>query len=299
MPEHFPQEWMRLTNDVGDVLELRGTLHMTEHDGLGLVRPRRHTRSGPQQHGQTLAAAYLESRVITIRTYAQTASEPGLQEQRDIEAFMLNNLNVSVHLDVMMPSGTVRRLDVLYLNGWTAPRTARDPYHVQADVVQLIADDPVLYETALHVETFVLDAAPLGIFVPMFIPLFIGPGMILETRNITYPGTWRSFPVITITGPATFVRIDNLITGEFLHYPILINAGDFIEINTQDGFKTVENSVGTNMIENLDEDSDLATFHIAPHAEALDGINQFRVSALSTTAATSIAVEYRVRWLST
>ncbi len=299
MPEHFPQEWMRLTNDVGDVLELRGTLHMTEHDGLGLVRPRRHTRSGPQQHGQTLAAAYLESRVVTIRTYAQPSSEPGLQEQRDIEAFMLNNLNVPVHLDVIMPSGTVRRLDVLYLNGWTAPRAATDPYHVQADVVQLIADDPVLYETALHTEAFVLVGAPLGLFVPMFIPLFIGPGSILETRNITYPGTWREYPVVTINGPATFARIENLTTGEFLEYVVLVNAGDFIEIDTRDGFKTVTNSVGTNQIENLNEDSDLATFHIAPHAEALSGVNQFRISALSATAATSIVIEYRIRWLST
>ncbi len=299
MPEHFPQEWLRLVNDVGDVLELREPLWATEHDGLGLVRPRRHTRSGPQQHGQTLAAAYLEPRVVTIRTHAQPGTEAALQETRDLEAFMLNNLNVPVHLDVMMPSGTARRLDVLYLNGWTAPRAARTPYHTQPDVVQLIADDPIFYETPLHLETFVLNVAPLGMFVPMFVPLFIGPGSINETRNITYPGTWQAFPVITITGPAFQTRIENLTTDELLFFPAIINDGDFVEIDTRDGFKTVTDSGGNNRIEDLDEDSDLATFHIAPHAEALNGINQFRVSCLSATAATSIVVEYQVRWLST
>jgi hypothetical protein len=170
---------------------------------------------------------------------------------------------------------------------------------VQADVVQLIADDPIFYETPLHIEAFIQSVAVLGMFVPMFVPLGVGPGLMNETRNIIYPGTWRALPIITITGPAAFARIENLTTGEVLSYPPFIVAGDFIEINTQDGFKTVVNSVGTNRIENLDEDSDLATFHIASHAEALNGVNQFRVSALSTTAATSIAVEYQVRWLST
>lgn len=299
MPEHFPQEWLRLTNDVGDVLELREPLWATEHDGLGLVRPRRHTRSGPQQHGQTLAAAYLESRVVTIRTHAQPGTEAALQETRDLEAFMLNNLNVPVHLDVMMPSGTARRLDVLYLNGWTAPRAARDPYHVQDDVVQLIADDPIFYETPVHLETFLLTVLPIGMFVPMFVPLFIGPGEILEIRNIAYPGTWRAFPVITLTGPGQNWRIENVTTDELLLFPAEINTGDFVEIDTRDGFKTVVDSGGNNRIDELDDSSDLATFHIAPHAEALNGINQFQVSVTDADANTSVVVEYRVRWLST
>ena len=117
---HFAQEWFRIGNAEGDIINFRGPLWITAHDGLGLVQSRAFTEAGPQQHGQTLAAAYLQARVVTLQIHAQTATEPALQVQRDAMALMFNRPNVEIFLDTMMPSGTARRLDCRYLNGYTA-----------------------------------------------------------------------------------------------------------------------------------------------------------------------------------
>lgn len=301
---HFPQEWFRFANDEGDIIELRGPIWVTRHDGLGLVSSRTHTESGPQQHGQTLAAAYLQPRVVTLQLHTQTATEPALQTQRDAMALMFNRPNVEIHLDTMMPSGTARRLDCRYLNGYTAPRGARTPYNTQPDVMQLIADDPILYDPELIVEEFRLGpyyAGSGGMFVPTEVPTFIGSGNIIETRAITYPGTWLEYPIIRFNGPCQNPRIENVTTGEVLEFleGTEVNEGDFLEIDTRYGFKTVTDSGGNSRIDELTETSDLATFHIAPHPEALEGVNEIRASCTDATVDTEILLQYQLRWFLT
>jgi len=301
---HYPQEWFRLVNAEGDVINLRGPLWVTGHDGLGLVQSRAFTEAGPQQHGQTLAAAYLQARVVTLQLHAQTANEPALQTQRDAIALMFNRPHVEIYLDTMMPSGTARRLDCRYLNGYTAPRTARTPYFTQPDVLQLIADDPILYDTDLIVEIFTVGpyyAGSGGMFVETEVPTFIGSGNIIETRDITYTGTWLEYPIIRFNGPCQNPRIENVTTGEVLEFEVgtEVNANDWLEIDTRYGFKTVSDSGGNSRIDELVEDSDLATFHIAPHPEALGGINEIRASCTDATVDTEILLQYQVRWLLT
>ena len=302
--QHFDQEWFRLGNAEGDIIELRGPLWVTGHDGLGLVQSRAFTEAGPQQHGQTLAAAYLQPRVVTLQLHAQTATEPALQIQRDAIALMFNRPTVEIFLDTMMPSGTARRLDCRYLNGYTAPRTARPPYFTQPDVLQLIADDPILYDVDLIVEEFTLGpyyAGSGGMFVPTEVPTFIGTGNIIETRDIVYTGTWLEYPIIRFNGPCRNPRIANLTTGEVLEFEegTEVNEFDFLEIDTRYGFKTVTDSGGNTRIDELTETSDLATFHIAPHPEALNGINEIQASCTDATADTEILLQYLLRYLLT
>lgn len=301
---HFPQEWFRFVNAEGDIIELRGPTWVTAHDGLGLVQSRAFTESGPQQHGQTLAAAYLQARVVTLQLHTQTATEPALQAARDAFALMFNRPNVEIFFDTMMPSGTARRLDCRYLNGYTAPRAARTPYFTQIQALQLIADDPILYDVELIVEEFVLGpyyAGSGGMFVPTEVPTFIGSGNIIETRAIVYPGTWLEYPIVRFNGPCANPRIANLTTGEVLQFVLgtTVNGGDFLEIDTRYGFKTVTDSGGNTRIDELTEDSDLATFHIAPHPEALNGINEIQASCTDATADTEILLQYQVRYLLT
>jgi len=301
---HFPQEWFRIGNAEGDVINFRGPMWITRHDGLGLVQSRAFAQAGPQQHGQTLAAAYLQARVVTLQIHTQTTTEPALQAARDAMAFMFNRPNVEVYLDTMMPSGTARRLDCRYLNGYTAPRDARDLYFVQPQALQLIADDPILYDPDLIVEEFGLGpyyAGSGGMFVPTEVPTFIGTGNIIETRAITYPGTWLEYPIVRFNGPCQNPRIENVTTGEVLEFleGTEVNVNDWLEIDTRYGFKTVSNSAGEPRIDELTETSDLATFHIAPHPEALEGINDIRASCTDATTDTEILFQYQVRWFLT
>lgn len=299
--KHFPQVWFRFANAEGDIIELRGPLWVTGHDGLGLVPSRAFTEAGPQQHGQTLAAAYLQPRVVTLQLHAQTATEPALQVQRDAIALMFNRPHVEIYLDTMMPSGTARRLDCRHLNGYTTPRTARTPYFTQTDVLQLIADDPILYDVDLIVEEFGLGpyyAGSGGMYVPTEVPTFIGSGNIIETRAITYSGTWLEYPIIRFNGPCQNPRIENVTTGEVLGFleGIEVNANDWLEVDTRYGFKTVSDSGGNSRIDELTEDSDLATFHIAAHPEALEGVNEILASCTDATVDTGILLQFRWRY---
>lgn len=301
---HYGQEWFRFANAEGDIIDLRGPIWVTGHDGLGIVRARTHVEAGPQQHGQTLAAAYLEPRVVTLQLRAQTASEPALQTQRDAMALMFNRPHVEIYLDIMMPSGTARRLDCRHHNGYTAPRDATTPYFMQTDVMQLIADNPILYDVDLIVEEFTLGpyyAGSGGMFVDTEVPTHIGTGNIIETRAIVYAGTWLEYPIVRFNGPCANPRLENVTTGEVLEFEegTEVNAFDYLEIDTRYGFKTVSNSVGESRIDELTETSDLATFHIAPHPEALGGINDIQASCTDATANTEILLQYRERWFLT
>ncbi|HUV67132.1 MAG TPA: hypothetical protein VMW24_24805 [Sedimentisphaerales bacterium] len=299
------QERFELRNDVGDELRLDGPIYVTAHDGLGLVKPRRYAQTGPQQDGQTLGAAYLNPRVVTFALHYHTDDEPALLSARDELAFMLNNLNSPIHLVCIYPDGVERRLDVLHYDGAMAPRAASDLYYYADDVIQLIADDPVLYEVPLRVLTWSLAEYYYGLWakgveVPVEVPIFVGSSTISQVQTLTYASSWGTYPIIRFSGPCTSPQIRNVTTGEKIAFEAGTEIGenDYYEVDCRYGYKQVLNSAGKPRTGELTNDSDLATFHIAPHPEALNGINEIWAVAMSCTTETEIIMQYYIRWWS-
>ena len=74
--------------------------------------------------------------------------------------------------------------------------------------------------------------------------------------------------------------------------------GETVTINLEYGNKTVVNNAGTNLIGTVTTDSDLATFHIAPDPEAVNGINQLLVTGDDAVIGqTEIRIEWHTNYI--
>lgn len=298
-----PQEIITLRNTIGDSVTLTGPVYLTEHDGLGLAPIRRYTRSGPQQHGQTLGAAYLQPRVVTLRLLYQTASEPGLETERTRLEQMLNDLNHPIYLDVLYPSGHIRRLDVYYYDGLPATRAGAGLWRWQADVLQLIADDPAFYDPTPLTETWYAGpeyyyVSGGGLVISWVVPTMVGASSLLVDQALIYGGTWECYPIWTVWGPASHVRLDNLSTGETIQLTEegFVEPNDAWTIDLRYGYKVVRNLAEIDKIEFITEDSDLATWHLAAHPEIDGGRNRLRLLVSDCDSRTKVQITYLHRF---
>ena len=125
-----------------------------------------------------------------------------------------------------------------------------------------------------------LDATP-----NLNFPVTLGPalgiifssGSVDETFNISYNGTWTTYPTITITGPLTNITITNTTIGDKLVLTTVLDAGKTITISLMPGLKTIVDSDGNNLMDALSTDSDLVTFSIEPDPLATNGTNAVRL----------------------
>lgn len=118
------------------------------------------------------------------------------------------------------------------------------------------------------------------------------------SKTITYTGSFRAFPVITILGPITDPVLTNVSTGEDLDFTgITIAGGDSYTIDCRFGYKTVKNAAGTNKIADLSSGSDLATFHLGADPEVSDGANAFTLTGTGTDSNTQVTVAYYERFV--
>jgi hypothetical protein len=288
-----------LRNVAGDSYAFSGPSYVMEHDGLGLVKPRRAVRSGPQQHGQSLSQALLEPRVVSLKLHLQCSSETQLGIERDMISKMLSQVNTPIYLDVGLPDGTTRRLDVHYYDGMTSPRTAGDPDYSATDVLQLIADDPIAYDPTPYVLRFDITGGGSAFLIPTPVPVLIGAAEINENFIVHYYGTWASYPIIRVTGPIDDLVIYNDSTNEKLDFTGTdISDGEYLEIDLRYGYKTVTDNLAADRTDALTIDSDLATFHLAPHPEVDSGSNDMRVTGDNITGATMVTITYYVRYWS-
>lgn len=115
--------------------------------------------------------------------------------------------------------------------------------------------------------------------------------------SLAYPGNLPEYPVVRINGPISDPVLTNTTTGEKLDFTgYSIGSADFYTVDLRYGFKTVKNSGGDNKIGQLSNDSDLASFHIAPAPVAAGGTNVFSLAGTATSGNTSALITYYNRF---
>jgi hypothetical protein len=284
-----------LRNTAGDSL----TLSVLDHNGLGMAPVRRQSVQGPTQHGETLVAARLRPRIVTLKLKIPGTSLSNLWTQHNLYTRMMNQINSQFYLDVTLDSGATRRLDVAYYAGLDLPREARlSRAAVATETVQLIADDPILYDTTPIVYTFGISGGGTGTPVPLLIPWTVGASTVNHTQTIAYAGTWEELPVIRINGQIEDCVITNNATGEKIDFTgTTIADSDWYEVDLRYGYKTVTDSSGANKLADLTSDSDLATWHLAPHPEVVNGNNSITVTGSNANANTEVVLTYYTRYV--
>ncbi|KKN78138.1 hypothetical protein LCGC14_0353650 [marine sediment metagenome] len=262
------------------------------------------TQRGPFQDGETVKDFFLRPRVVQMVLRQNFKDRDAWWDGR---AAILDEIRpnrqatatavVPGVLRMVKTDGSVRDLNVFIQEGPRfEPRQSGqwDEWSFQENL-RFVAHDPILFDPTRvdFAFTIVLDA---DLVFPITFPITFGAGEIDLTPNINYTGTWSSLPIIVVTGPIEDFRIDNITTGEKLELSINVPAGRVVTINTTEGFKTVTDDLGNNLIGGLTSDSDLATFHIAPDPEAPLGVNAMRLQGKHPSGATSVEVRYFTRF---
>ncbi len=266
-------------------------------DGLGMPPVTRFAEAGALQHGDSDQGFLLQPRIanLVVEIWAATAAEMWNYRNALIGKFAPYNSPI---LKIVLPNGNTRYLDCHFLSNMDMASADRN-FIVQKVAIRVKANDPTFYDPTAVALTFSIAGGSGSFTVPTDVPTAIGASTIDQTTAVTYSGDWYSHPQIRVTGPITDCVITNDVTDEILDFTgTTIAAGDYYDIDTRYGSKSVTDSAGVNKIADLSDDSDLATFHLEPVGNSTPtGINSIRVTGSSVNTNTDVLMTYYNRFL--
>lgn len=310
----FP-EFMSYVDALGNEYRLHNesTRWIITETGFGMPPIEYLVSQGPFQHGQTPLDFRLRPRIIQL---LHRRGFNGRDSYWDGRQSLINALRpnrqapgefATGRLRKYLPDGTSYDLNVLLADG--PAFQARDPRTwdewAYNEVLRFIAHDPIWFRSSQKTVTFVAGSTAFSqlsfpITFDAYNIVFGGASAtaLLVDTTITYPGTWLSYPVITIYGPLDNPVITNISTGERISSTYDIAAGASLAIDLTYGKKTVESSDGVNRIGTITTDSDLATFHIAPAPTVGSGNNVIRAEGTNAVAGTTrVTITYYERYI--
>lgn len=303
--------------------------------GMGMPPVEYIMQRGPNQHGQTVLDFRLQTRMIQyIHRRKGCSREDYWSNRGDLlnlirpNRQLLNSFKPG-RLRKIQPDGTKR--DILALIEFGPVFQARDTSKWDewafTEAIRFRCDDPVFFDPELqsaiwtlsNLENLIFYGEALGI--PGVIPdspgppdwtdrlvfvgdeldsggIWFGEDSLYQILDVTYAGTWFSFPTIYLTGPINQPQVWNLSLGEKIELTYDIPAGDTVTIDLSFGNKTVIDNHGTNLAGTVTTDSNLGTFRLAPDPEATDGINQLQVIGDDAVIGeTQVRVEWLTRYI--
>lgn len=267
------------------------------NDGLGLPPVRRLEESGPLQDGATDVGYRLEPRAVKLLFLLSAADLPEYYQKRQRLLRQFRPRNEPTKLRFTLPDGSVRQLDVVYDGDLTLPSNDKTGL-LHKVAVSLRAANPTFYDPVGTAVNFQVAVNSASFTVPVSVPVGVGTSLLDQTTQIAYEGDWKASPLITLIGPVTSPKIENLTTGEKLSFPgLAINAGERLIIDTSYAGAHVVDGNGTTKLSTLSDDSDLTTFHLAPDPDAFDGVNDVRVTGTAATTQTAVYLSYNARYL--
>lgn len=192
---------------------------------------------------------------------------------------------------VQSPLGDVREINCLYTAGLEMDEDldGSSGQTWQKMPVSFTAYDPYWYDPSPVGKTFALTQVPK--FFPIF-PLRLTASQLAVDDTVVNNGSVVAWPVWTITGPGTGIKLVNTTTQQSLLFlaSFALGAGEVLTVDTRPGAKTVLLQDGTDMFEQLDPVSSLWSFR--------KGANAIRLEMSAITVASSLTVNYYQRYLS-
>ncbi len=287
----------------GGTLNLNGndtvnTIWLEEEDGLGLAPLHRLQERGPLQHGASDLGYRLDPRVITLVLGVGGNSLAETYAARRTLMRVCNTGNRPLQLRYTLPDGAVRQIDCFYSGEMSFPSNQRQGFW-ERTAVRMIAPDPTFYDPRGESVIF-RGSGGTGFTVPMPVPTSVGGSELTGTIVPIYAGDADSYPIVRIAGPVTNPVVLNIATPlgqttenlylDFTGTTLL--AGEYLEIDTRYGAKTVKDQSGANRIGSLvPGTSDLSSFRIVA------GSNDLRVRGTDATSASFISLVWFARYI--
>lgn len=272
-------------------------LEIIEIDNLGASEATRITERGPMQDGDTDTDQVLEPRIIPITLQARITPTYSQRYIRDLINGLFKGTNVPILLTLIFGDGTTYRIDTKSVGGIRMPLNITSTNYIRAGI-NLRAGNPTFYNPNASIFNFGLSGAG-ETLVPTTVPTFVGGSALDQTTPIDYIGTYRAYPIITLTGPLTNPKIENTTMGTKIDFTgFTIANGDYYTIDLRFGRKIVYKNGNTadNRINEVSLDSNLSTFCIEASPVAPSGVNTIHVTASGITGVSAIIMNYNDRF---
>lgn len=249
------------------------------------------TQRGPFQDGVTYVDDFLQPRIVQLIIRHQFRSRMQYHSGRqDLVSTLSPRRQTSDTLKnpgvlrKQLLDGSLRDLKALILQGPNFnPRTMQWDELAYQEALRFQAFDPVYFNPVRHSQAFAKQGP--NLIGPMTGPII---GNTLDSFiDIDYAGEWRTYPMFTILGPATYVEIQNLTTNEIIRLSYTIGAGRTVTIALEPGNKSVTLDDGTNLFGYLSQDSDLAAFHLTENNNGVNKLHAFGAAVNGSTLVTA------------
>ncbi len=273
--------------------------------GMGMPELEYRTQRGPFQHGSTPLGVILEPRLIQLLHRGQGRDRTQYWDKRSelLDAIRPNRQVVGQFnpgtLRKILPDRSKRDICVFINDGpsFQGSQQGRWDEWAYQEALQFIAHDPTVFDPDMNSQNLTLDSFAQDIEFPFTFPVTFLSNSLAVSDNITYTGTWLSYPTIFLTGPMRNPIFRNNTTGEKIEFNLTLAANRVVTVSLQYGNKTVEDDLGNNLIGTITTDSDLASFHLEPAPGAPLGVNGFGVSASEITSASKMSLQWFTRYI--
>lgn len=283
----------------GRDLELTDPYILKEWEGFGPPEMEHITTQGPYQIGETWEDALLQPRIINLGV--DIVSDDGFAGMWTLRRALIDHLaayKAGVYVRLEQPDGKVVETFGRYQGRVEAPRGADSGPSVQRVAFSIRCHNAVLYDPTA--ELWVPISPPPGDAIwafPLSFPTSFGTGSAQEETTFQYEGTIRSHPIITIGGPATDVVFRNESTDEKLDLGTYeIGVAEEVEIDCRYRQWSVTSDSAGNIMDELTDDSDLVTFHIAADPEVANGYNTLTVEATGLNEDSEIKLRFNTNY---
>ncbi len=280
-------------------------IRLKEIDGWGMPAVRHIEEQYAQQDGVTYIETRLDKRIVTMRFDLWAATEAAMWESRAAFLRLLRVFAAGFKLRLDLPNGAARQIDLRYDAQFTLSRPWDENHKMQAAVLQCVAHSPTFYDPTPVLWAFAVSGGAGGWGWPLGFPAGWGASSAAGTPETKqYTGTWKAYPLITLTGPMTEPVITNHTTGHKLEFipGYVIEDGESVVIDlTMDSRArralTVTHSIDGNVPDALTDDSHLGSFHIAADPEAIDGNNSISVAFTGGNAGSRAEIRFYTRYI--
>jgi hypothetical protein len=240
------------------------------------------TRQGYKQNSLTELDYLLQPRTITVELWHSPACDR--QTYWDIRSelhdFLRPNRGGPLTFTLRTPNGDLRSIIVRADPGMVFPGSANNNNWNVQESFDFIAFDPTFFDATSTTNTLTVDAQ-LQLIFPIIFPITFGSTLVfLSTGTITYTGTWKSYPTITLDGPYTRAAIINTATGVQINLNVAIILGEQRIITLTPGSQSIVDALGNNQFGDLGPGSDLIDFALLPDPEVAGGIQTITVQLI-------------------
>lgn len=243
----------------------------------------------PEQDGLRLRATRFGAREFTLPVWVKASTESELRTSLRALVKAMNPKRGNGKIRVTSPVGDQREIVCRVSDGLGAVERLGDTSTDLAQQLALVfrAHDPYWQAVSDITDTYV--AATAAKFFPFF-PLRLSSSTVFADASPDNIGDVDAWPVWSITGPGSGIVLRNLTTGYSMTLSTSLGIGETLAIDTRPGVKTVARGDGTNLFTDLS-----TTSYLWPLAE---GVNQVRAEMASATAASTVTLAFRPRYLS-